>query len=213
MAAAKPTFFARPQEFGAWLAQHGASGRELLVGYRKVGSGKPSMTWAESVEQALMHGWIDGRRHSLGPDAYAIRFTPRQPGSHWSAVNVATAQRLLAAGRMAPAGRAAFAARRAERTAQASYEQRKAAKLEGDDLRRFKANAKAWAWFRAAAPSYQRACAWWVQTAKRPETRRRRLDLLIRHSALGETAPQYRWAKAAKANAGKASARSKGPAT
>ena len=214
-AAAKPRFFARPEEFGAWLAGHGASAPELLVGYWKVGSGKPSMTWAESVEQALAHGWIDGRRHSLGPDAYAIRFTPRKPGSHWSAVNVATANRLLAAGRMSPAGRAAFAARRAERTAQASYEQRKAAKLAGDDLRQLKADAKAWAWFRAAPPSYRRACAWWVQSAKRPETRRRRLGLLVKHSAKGETLPQYRWAKAAKAKAakaGKPSARSKRPA-
>jgi len=208
---AKPRFFAAPEDFGAWLDRHAATATELLVGYWKVGTGKPSMTWAQSVEQALIHGWIDGRRRSLGDDAYAIRFTPRKPGSHWSAVNVATAKRLLREGRMAPAGAAAFAARRADRTATASYEQRKAARFAGEDLRRLKADAKAWAWFRKAPPSYQHACAWWVQSAKRPETRERRLAVVIHHSHLGETAPQWRWAKTGKA-AAKPSVRSKGPA-
>ena len=191
-----PKFFASPEEFGAWLERHGETKAELLVGYWKVGSGKPSMTWAQSVEQALRFGWIDGVRRSLGADSYSIRFTPRKRGSHWSAINVATAQRLARDGRMAPAGAAAFAARRGDRIAQTPYGQAKPLKLGAAETRRLKADAKAWAWFSKAPPSYRRACAWWIQTAKRPETKRRRLDLLIAHSRKGEVMPQYRWRKA-----------------
>jgi uncharacterized protein YdeI (YjbR/CyaY-like superfamily) len=111
---------------------------------------------------------------------------------------------------MRPAGAAAFSARRADRTATASYEQRKDARFAGDDLRRLQAEPKAWAWLRKAAPSYRRGCAWWVQSAKRPETRRRRLDLVIHHSARGETLPQWRWAK--KAQAAKSARRGKAKA-
>lgn len=197
-----PTFFASPEELGAWLATHGAKEAELLVGYWKVGTGRPSMTWAESVEQALRFGWIDGVRRSLGPDAYCIRFTPRKPGSHWSAINVATARRLLRDGLMAPAGAASFAARRDDRTARTSYEQRKAARLGPAETRRFKADAKAWAWFSKAPPSYRRTCTWWVTSAKKPETRERRLALVMAHSRKGEVVPQYRWSKAKRAAAG-----------
>ena len=192
----KPRFFASPANFDAWLARNGGTRPDLVVGYWKVGTGKPSMTWAQSVEVALRHGWIDGVRHSLGEDSYTIRFTPRKAGSHWSAVNVATAKRLLKEDRMTPAGKAAFAARRDDRTATPSYEQRKAAKLGPAETRRFKADAKAWAWFTAAPPSYQRTCAWWIQGAKRPETRQRRLELVIAHAHAGEVAPQYQWRKA-----------------
>ena len=90
----KPRFFATPEAFGRWLEANHAKAPELVAGYWKVGTGKPSMTWAQSVEQALRFGWIDGVRHSLGPDAYSIRFTPRRPGSRWSAVNLRTARRL-----------------------------------------------------------------------------------------------------------------------
>jgi uncharacterized protein YdeI (YjbR/CyaY-like superfamily) len=197
----KPRFFATPEAFDAWLARHGEKRRELLVGYWKVGTGKPSMTWPQSVEAALRHGWIDGIRRSLGDEAYCIRFTPRKPGSHWSAINVRTARRLVAAGRMAPAGARAFAARRADRTAKGPYELRKPLRLDAAARRRLQADAKAWAWFRTSPPSYQRACAHWVQTAKRPETRERRLALLAKHARLGEVVPQYRWSKAGKAGA------------
>lgn len=175
--------------------KNGAKRKELVVGYWKVGTGKPSMTWAQSVEAALRHGWIDGVRHSLGEVSYTIRFTPRKPGSHWSAVNVKIAKRLLKEGRMTAAGKAAFASRRADRTARGPYEQRTAARLGPAETKRFKADAKAWAWFTSAAPSYQRTCAWWIQSAKRPETRRRRLELVMAHAHQGEVAPQYQWRK------------------
>jgi uncharacterized protein YdeI (YjbR/CyaY-like superfamily) len=194
--AGKPTYFAAPAKFDAWLAKNTGKRDSIVVGFWKVGTGKPSLTWAQSVEVALRHGWIDGVRHSLGPDSYAIRFSPRKPSSHWSLVNVRTAKRLLREGRMTPAGEAAFAARRGDRIGRASYEQRKAATLRPAEARRFKADAKAWAWFSAAAPSYQRACASWVQSAKRPETCERRLGHIIAHAHKGEVVPQYRWRKA-----------------
>jgi uncharacterized protein YdeI (YjbR/CyaY-like superfamily) len=108
---AKPRFFRSPEAFGAWLEANHAKAREVTVGYWKVGTGKPSMTWAQSVEQALRFGWIDGVRHSLGDESYCIRFTPRKPGSHWSNINVRLAKRLQAEGRMTEAGLAAFRAR------------------------------------------------------------------------------------------------------
>jgi uncharacterized protein YdeI (YjbR/CyaY-like superfamily) len=192
----EPTYFASPKRFEAWFAKNAGKHGALVVGFWKVGTGKPSMRWAESVEVALRHGWIDGVRHSLGDDSYTIRFTPRKRGSHWSLVNVKTARRLQREGRMTPAGAAAFAARRSDRIARASYEQRKAAKLGAADARRFKADAKAWTWFSSSAPSYQRACASWIQAAKRPETRKRRLELVIAHAGKGELVPQYQWRKA-----------------
>ncbi|HUR25877.1 MAG TPA: YdeI/OmpD-associated family protein [Candidatus Thermoplasmatota archaeon] len=191
----KPRFFATPATLDAWLAKHGAQRSEIAVGYWKVGTGRPSMTWAQSVEVALRYGWIDGVRHSLGAEAYTIRFTPRKPGSHWSRVNVRTATRLLREGRMTAAGAAAFAARRSDRTGRASYEQNKKARLGPADVKRFKADAAAWAWFSSAAPSYQRACRSWVQGAKRAETRTRRLDQIIAHARKGEVVPQYQWRK------------------
>lgn len=195
----KPRFFRTPEAFGKWLAANHAKRPELVVGYWKVHTGKPSMTWAQSVEQALRFGWIDGVRRSLGEEAYCIRFTPRKPGSHWSKVNVATAKRLAAEGRMAEAGARAFAARRADRTGKGPHEVRKPPRLDAAARTALQADPKAWAWFQQAPPSYQRACAHWVQAAKRPETRERRLALLARHSRLGEVLPQYRWSKAGKA--------------
>ena len=119
----EPLYFGSPQAWRAWLAEHRANTPELLVGFHKRGTGRPSLTWPESVEEALCFGWIDGVRRSAGSDAYTIRFTPRRPGSHWSRVNVELVARLEAEGRMTDAGRAAFAGRREDRTAQFSYEQ------------------------------------------------------------------------------------------
>jgi uncharacterized protein YdeI (YjbR/CyaY-like superfamily) len=205
-ASGKPRFFATSAAFRGWLAKHHGSRDELLVGFWKVGSGKPSMTWSASVEQALAHGWIDGVRRSLGDEAYCIRFTPRKAGSHWSANNVVTAKRLIAQGRMTPKGAAAFKARRADRTARASYEQRAAARLAPAETRALKADAKAWAWFRQSPLSYQKACRWWIVSAKKPETRERRLRLLIDSSREGHVVPQYLWSKSAKADLAKARA-------
>jgi len=181
----EPTFFATPAEFRAWLERHHADRRELLVGFYKRGSGKPSITWPESVDEALCFGWIDGVRRSLGEDAYTIRFTPRQARSTWSAVNVKRAAELIDAGRMRPAGLAAYEARGDDRTAIYSYEQRRHAALEPDQERRFRAVPEAWDWFQARPPWYRRAAIHWVTSAKRPETRERRLQTLIEDSAAG----------------------------
>jgi uncharacterized protein YdeI (YjbR/CyaY-like superfamily) len=179
----QPTFFATPAEFRAWLERHHADRRELLVGFYKKSSGRPSITWPESVDEALCFGWIDGVRRSLGEKAYTIRFTPRQARSTWSAVNVRRARELIAEGRMTPAGLAAFEARGDDRTAIYSYEQRRAATLDPDEEQRFRAEAGAWEWFQARPPSYRRAAIHWVTSAKRPETRERRLQALIEDSA------------------------------
>jgi uncharacterized protein YdeI (YjbR/CyaY-like superfamily) len=184
----EPVFFATPADFRAWLEANHESSAELLVGYYKKGSGKPSITWPESVDQALCFGWIDGVRRSLGDDAYTIRFTPRRPRSVWSAVNVKRAAELIELGQMTPAGMAAFEARTERRSGIYSYEQaRDAAALDAGQEREFRANPAAWEWFQAQAPSYRRGAIWWVVSAKREETRRRRLAALIEDSAAGRT--------------------------
>ena len=181
----EPTFFATPAELRAWLERHHADRRELLVGFYKKGSGRPSLTWPQSVDEALCFGWIDGVRRSLGEEAYTIRFTPRQTRSTWSAVNVRRAGELIADGRMTPAGLAAFEARSADRTAIYSHERRRAAVLEPDQEARFRAAAGAWEWFQARPPGVRGAGLPGVARAKRAETRERRLATLIADSAAG----------------------------
>jgi uncharacterized protein YdeI (YjbR/CyaY-like superfamily) len=183
----KPRFFATPAEFRAWLEEHHADESELLVGYYKKTSGRPSITWQESVDEALCFGWIDGVRRSIDGESYSIRFTPRQKRSIWSAVNIKRAHELVELGRMTPAGLAAFQARTDDRSALYSYEQRRAAKLEPEQEARFRANPTAWTWFERQAPSYRRAAIHWVTSAKRAQTRERRLAALIADSAEGTT--------------------------
>jgi uncharacterized protein YdeI (YjbR/CyaY-like superfamily) len=178
-----PEFFATPAEFAAWLERHHETAAELTVGFYKRGSGKPSMTWPESVAVALCFGWIDGVRRGLDDDSYTIRFTPRKPDSHWSRVNLAKAQELIEAGEMREAGRRAFGQRRPDRTAQASYERDKPAELEPEQEGRLRADPEAWAFFSAQPPWYRRTATHWVTSAKRPETRERRLQRLIEESA------------------------------
>lgn len=149
------------------------------MGYRKVGTGLPSMTWPESVDEALCFGWIDGVRQRIDDAAYHIRFTPRRPGSIWSAVNVAKVNALIAQGRMQPAGLAAFAARSEAKTAIYAFEREQPAELAAAELKAFQRHKAAWVWFQAQAPSYQRQMLHWVVSAKRPETRARRLEQLI----------------------------------
>jgi uncharacterized protein YdeI (YjbR/CyaY-like superfamily) len=189
-ASGEPLFFASPQAWRAWLADHHADAAELVVGFHKKATGRPTLTWAESVEEALCFGWIDGVRRSSGPDAYTIRFTPRRPGSHWSQVNVELVARLEAEGRMTDAGRAAFAARREDRTARSSYEQAHVA-FDADQEATFRADPQAWAWFCEQAPSYRTQATYWVTSAKRPETRQRRLEALVTCSRERRRLPQY----------------------
>jgi uncharacterized protein YdeI (YjbR/CyaY-like superfamily) len=181
----QPRFFATPAEFRAWLEEHHADATELLVGFYKKGSGRPSITWPESVDEALCFGWIDGVRRRIDDERYTIRFSPRQKRSTWSAYNITRAKELIAEGRMTPAGLAAFEARTDERSAIYSYEQRRNAQLEPDEQARLEADPAAWEWFQAQPPSYRRPAIHWVTSAKRPETRERRLAALIADSAAG----------------------------
>jgi uncharacterized protein YdeI (YjbR/CyaY-like superfamily) len=186
-------YFSSPEEFRAWLEEHHASASEVLVGYWRKKTGKPSLTWSEAVDEALCFGWIDGVRRSVDEERHEQRFTPRKPSSNWSAINVAKMDALRAAGRMREAGEAAFARRRTDRTAIYAYEQRRDPRLTPEEEARFRADAAAWAYFEAAPPSYRRQALWWVVSAKRPETRERRLATLIEDSAAGQRLRQYTW--------------------
>ena len=181
----EPIFFETPAEFRAWLEEHHTDETELLVGFHKTGSGRPSMTWAESVGQALCFGWIDGVRRGLDEHSYTIRFTPRKARSTWSAVNIKRAKELVEEGLMRPAGLAAFERRSDDRSRIYAYEQRKQAKLDPAAEQEFRANSEAWAFFSEQAPWYRRNATHWVISAKKEETRRRRLRQLIGHSAAG----------------------------
>jgi uncharacterized protein YdeI (YjbR/CyaY-like superfamily) len=185
----EPAFFATPDEFRAWLDAHHATETEVLVGFHKKGSGRPSITWPESVDQALCFGWIDGVRRRIDDDSYSIRFTPRKPRSIWSAINVKRFGELTELGLVRPAGIAAFERRSEERTGIYSYERREAAQLEPAMAERFRADARAWTWFEAQPPWYRRTATHWVMSAKKPDTRERRLDRLIADSAAGRTVP------------------------
>jgi uncharacterized protein YdeI (YjbR/CyaY-like superfamily) len=178
-------FFSTPDEFRAWLENHHSTATQLVVGFHKKGSGRPSMTWTESVREALCFGWIDGVRRSLGEESYTIRFTPRKPGSNWSSRNVRHVEELIREGRMTPAGLAAYDARKPERTGIYAFEQRHSARLDREQERHFRADSEAWAFFQAQPPSYRQTAIYWVVSAKRPETRERRLATLIGDSAAG----------------------------
>ena len=194
MSGMEPTnviIFATPAEFRAWLAANHATADELWAGYYKKSSGRPSMSWPEAVDQALCYGWIDGIRKSLDDISYANRFTPRRKGSHWSAVNIRRAQELIEQGLMQPAGLAAFEARDAARDEKYSYERQMAA-FDTAYETEVRANVAAWAYWEAQPPHYRRGAAHWVISAKREETRRKRLATLIADSAAGRWIGLYR---------------------
>lgn len=179
-----PTFFATAADFGHWLERHHASASELIVGFHKVGSGLPSMSWSESVDEALCFGWIDGVRKRIDEQSYQIRFTPRRAGSIWSKVNLAKVEQLLAQGRMRPAGMAAFEAREEEKTGIYAFEREQPAELSAEETRAFKRNARAWRYFESTPPSYRKVMLHWVVSARRADTRARRLAQLM--EACGE---------------------------
>ena len=183
----KPKFFPTFEDFHAWLAEHHTREKALLVGFHKRGSGKPSMTWPESVDAALCFGWIDGVRKSLNEASYTIRFTPRKARSHWSLINCEKVEALKKRGLMRPAGLRAFAARSPERTGMASFERKQPAKLDSTQEKKLRANKKAFEFFSAQPPWYQRTATHWIISAKKPETRERRLATLIEDSASGRT--------------------------
>ena len=180
-----PTFFATPAAFRAWLARHHRRASALRVGFHKKGSGRPSITWPEAVDEALCFGWIDGIRHRLEELRYTIRFTPRKPDSTWSAVNLRRVRVLKQSGRMRSAGLRAFNGRDRKKSGLYSVEQRKQIKLAPLFRKTFLAKRKAWAWFRAQAPWYQRTATFWVMSARQEATRLRRLAILIASSGKG----------------------------
>jgi uncharacterized protein YdeI (YjbR/CyaY-like superfamily) len=182
---AKVHYFRDAAALRAWFVEHAATADELHAGYYKRHTGKPSPTWSESVDEALCFGWIDGVRHSVDADRYTNRFTPRRKGSHWSNVNVAKAEALIAAGKMTPAGLAAFEARSARKTGRASYENRPHA-FPPEHERAFKAHKAAWAWFSSQPPGYRRTAIWFVVSAVKAETQAKRLQRLIEMSAAGQ---------------------------
>ncbi len=178
------TFFRSPAAFRRWLQKHHAMTGELVVGYYKKDSGKASITWPESVDEALCVGWIDGIRRSLDESSYSIRFTPRKPQSTWSVINIRRVQVLSLEGRMLPAGLKAFEARRENRSGIYSYEQR-GEQLVEPYARIFIRNKVAWDFFQAQPPGYRKQANWWVVSAKKEATRLKRLQQLIEASERG----------------------------
>ena len=179
----KPLFFPTLADWRSWLEKNHANFDELWVGFYKRDSGRPSITWPESVDGALAFGWIDGVRYSIGERSYKIRFTPRKPKSTWSAINIKRVKELSKLGLMHPAGLVAFEKRDDDRSAIYSYEQRSTAKLPVEFEKQFRANVEAWEFFRSQPPWYQRTSTYWVISAKREETRLKRLVTLIDCSA------------------------------
>jgi uncharacterized protein YdeI (YjbR/CyaY-like superfamily) len=182
-------FFATPDDFRSWLVVHHASRNELWVGFRKKATGQPSLTWPESVDQALCFGWIDGVRKGIDAESYEIRFSPRRANGIWSKVNMENYARLQSDGWMTEAGRAAYERRRPDKTGVYSSENRQAAVFSEEQERRFRADPGAWRYFQERPHSYRRAAIWWVINAKQAATRERRLDQLITDSAAGRTIP------------------------
>jgi uncharacterized protein YdeI (YjbR/CyaY-like superfamily) len=181
----KPEFFRTPADFRNWLEKNHATATELWVGFYKKHSGKPSITWPESVDQALCFGWIDGIRKRVDEISYKIRFTPRQRGSIWSAINVKRAEQLLKQEQMRPIGLKAFAARIENKSGIYSYEQR-STELGQPYAKLLKKNKTAWNFFQTQPPSYKKIVGWWIVSAKKEETRMARLAKLISESAKGK---------------------------
>jgi uncharacterized protein YdeI (YjbR/CyaY-like superfamily) len=181
----EPIYFESPEQLRDWFDANHETATELWLGYWKKSTGRPTVTWAQAVDEALCVGWIDTTRYSVDEERSRQRFTPRRKGSNWSAVNIANVERLTTEGRMRPAGLRAFEARTEARTAVYSYEQRHLARLTDEEEARFRSNEAAWTWFQGRPQAYRTGAVWWVVNVKRPETRERRLASLIEASANG----------------------------
>ena len=189
----EPTFFATEADFRGWLETNHQTAPELLVGFWKKATGKPSIDWPQGRDQALCFGWIDGHRKSLGDDAYTIRFTPRRKGSIWSKINVERFKALKAAGLMTAAGERAYEENK-HKSGVYSYE-RPISSLTADEEATFRKAKTAWADWEKRPPGYRKQVLGWITGAKRPETRAKRLAELIDVSAKGRRLPQYDWQK------------------
>ena len=182
----EPVFFKTPDNFREWLEANHDKEKELLVGFYKVGSGKQSITWPESVDQALCYGWIDGVRRSLGEESYTIRFTPRKPNSIWSAVNINKMENLLDKGLVKPEGLAAYEKRTEAKSRIYAFEQKEDAVLSDDLEKAFKAHAQAWEFFMKQAPSYRKRMIHRIMTAKQEKTKLSGFEKLVRASEEGK---------------------------
>jgi uncharacterized protein YdeI (YjbR/CyaY-like superfamily) len=174
-------FFASPAEFRSWLDKNHSTSRELWAGFYKKSSAKPSMTWPESVDQALCYGWIDGIRKSIDAERYTIRFTPRNPKSVWSAVNIKRVGELIASGLMQPSGLEVFNKRDEKKVELYSFENSNVT-FDEHYRAKFKENEKAWDFFQSQPPSYRKTATWWVISPKQEKTRLKRLEILINDS-------------------------------
>ena len=186
-----PTFFLTQNEFRNWLLKNYKNETHLWVGYYKKATKIPSITWPESVDEGLCFGWIDGIRKSIDEQSYKIRFTPRKPSSIWSAVNIKRIKQLIEEELVMPEGIAAFERRKENKSEVYSYEQRKP-ELPIKYKKLVKANKKAWEFWSKLAPSYKKASTWWVVSAKKEETRMKRLNILIESSEQGMKVPPLR---------------------
>jgi uncharacterized protein YdeI (YjbR/CyaY-like superfamily) len=175
----EPLFFNDAAAFRLWLTANAADATALLVGYRKVATGLPGMSWSESVDEALCFGWIDGVRKRIDEHSYSIRFTPRKASSIWSTVNIAKVEKLRAEGRLTPAGERAFALRSESRSGIYSHERERPAELSPAELQAFQRHAGAWQYFVATPPGYRNRMLHWITSAKRDDTRAARLAKLV----------------------------------
>ena len=189
-----PTFFPKPSDFRKWLDKNHKTETELVVGFYKIGSNKPSINWPQSVDEALCYGWIDGVRKSIDEESYSVRFTQRKPTSIWSAINIKKVEVLTQQGLMKPAGLASFAKRTEKNSKIYAYEQ-EPVELSATFEKQFKANKKAWDFFKTQAPSYQRTAIHGIMTAKQETTRLNRLNQLIQDSEVGQRLGHLKWTK------------------
>lgn len=178
-------FFDSPGDFRKWLQSHHGTSREQWIGFYKKGSGRPSITWPESVDEALCFGWIDGLRKTIDADSYQIRFTPRRTASNWSAINIERVKELTRLGRMRPTGLKAFGLRKEKKSGIYSYENRHAAVMTEAAEKQFRARKKAWEFFQSQAESYRKTAIWWVVGARKDTTRGKRLQKLMAESNAG----------------------------
>ena len=178
-----PIFFKGPADYRKWLEKNHTSAKELWIGFYRKATGKPSLTWEQTVAESLCFGWIDGIRKSIDAESFKQRVTPRRPTSIWSQVNIRKIGELTVAGRMTDAGRAVFEKR--DRTKAYSFENRSIAELGPDAVKKFRANRKAWSFWESQPAGYKRLASWYVISAKQDATRQRRLEEVIADSAAG----------------------------
>lgn len=181
----EPLFFPTPKAFREWLRTNHSSTSEQWIGFYRKATGRPSITWPESVDEALCVGWIDGLRKTIDAESYQIRFTPRKAKSNWSAINIGRVKELTKLGRMQPAGLKAFERRTEDKSGIYSYENRKSAKLSAADEKQFRSRSKAWDFFQKLPTAYRQTLIWWIVTAKKKDTHRQRLEKLITASEAG----------------------------